>query len=90
MDDVALAPSVQAVEGAIQADEPGERAALEKLHAILTPAQRVELVTKIASRGAEAKARWTHHDGGAPKGERGPGMLARELNLSAAQMDRSR
>jgi Spy/CpxP family protein refolding chaperone len=78
VDDVALAPNVQAVEGAIAADEPGDRAALEKLHAILTPAQRTELVSKVESRG-------TH---GRPATEAGPprkGMWGQALNLSDAQ-----
>jgi Spy/CpxP family protein refolding chaperone len=82
-----LAPSVQAVEGAIAADEPGDRATLEKLHAILTPAQRVELVTKIEAREQHFAGR--HADAGnAPRverGERGIGMLGRALDLSDAQ-----
>ncbi|MGO8998650.1 MAG: hypothetical protein ACLQVI_35455 [Polyangiaceae bacterium] len=87
VDDVALAPNVQAVEGAIQADEPGDRAALEKLHAILTPAQRVELVTKIESRFAHARGGHEHADGGAPRFERGPGRWERGLNLTSSQVD---
>ena len=98
VDDVALAPNVQAVEGAIQADEPGDRAALEQLHAILTPAQRVELVTRLESHGRRAQSgggegseRAREHgraDAGArASGEmRGHGgMWGRALNLSDAQ-----
>jgi Spy/CpxP family protein refolding chaperone len=95
VDDVALAPNVQAVDGAIQADEPGDRAALEKLHAILTPAQRVELVTKVEAREG-GKGKWASRDGGAAnanraeRGEHGGGMWARELNLTQAQKDQIR
>jgi Spy/CpxP family protein refolding chaperone len=84
VNDVALTPNVQAVEGAIQADEPGDRAALEKLHAILTPAQRVELVTKIEAREHRG-ARRPADAGGAPRGEGGPGMWGHALNLTDAQ-----
>jgi Spy/CpxP family protein refolding chaperone len=80
VDDVALAPNVQAVEEAIQADEPGDRATLEKLHAVLTPAQRAELVTKIESHEGS-------HEGN--KG-RGPGWWGHELNLSQTQRDQIR
>jgi Spy/CpxP family protein refolding chaperone len=92
VDDVALAPDIQRVEGAIQADEPADRAALEKLHAILTPAQRIELVTRIESHthgrgpGAGAGA-----DGGGAGAKMGAGMGHGEhlwghaLNLSDAQ-----
>jgi Spy/CpxP family protein refolding chaperone len=94
VDEAALAPSVQAVEGAIQADEPGDRAAIEKLHAILTPAQRVELVTKIEShagrehgnRGGPGAVAGASADGGPrPAMEHGGGMWGRALNLSDAQ-----
>jgi Spy/CpxP family protein refolding chaperone len=82
VDDAALAPSVQAVEGAIQADEPGDRAALEKLHAILTPAQRVELVTRIESHPHRAMERAP--DAGRPEGGF---LLGRALDLTPAQRD---
>jgi Spy/CpxP family protein refolding chaperone len=92
VDDVALAPSVQAVEGAIQADEPGDRAALEKLHGILTPAQRVELVNKLESHEHGRREGEAHEHG---RGDAGPqaggegrggrGMWGRALNLTDAQ-----
>ena len=90
VDDVALAPNVQAVEGAIQADEPGDRAALEKLHAILTPAQRVELVTKLESHGrgghkADAGEHGREGAGHEARGGRGGGMWGRALGLTDAQ-----
>jgi Spy/CpxP family protein refolding chaperone len=93
VDEAALAPSMQAVEGAMQADEPGHRAAIEKLHAILTPAQRVELVTKIEPHAGREQSHG--HDGDSasadagndhrPGMEHGGGMWGRALNLSDAQ-----
>ena len=86
VDEAALAPNVQAVEGAIQADQPVDRAAVEKLHAILTPAQRVELVTKIESHEHRGMARSA--DAGAPDGGRGAEfMWGRALSLTPAQRD---
>jgi Spy/CpxP family protein refolding chaperone len=85
VDDAALAPSVQAVEGAIQADEPGDRAALEKLHAILTPAQRVELVSRIESRTHRAMERVA--DAGGTEGMRGGFLWGHALDLTPAQRD---
>jgi Spy/CpxP family protein refolding chaperone len=85
VDDAALAPSVQAVEGAIEADEPGDRASLEKLHAILTPAQRVELVTRIESHTHRAVERAP--DAGGPGGMRGGLLWGHALDLTPAQRD---
>jgi len=86
VDDIALSPNVQAVESAIQADEPADRAALEKLHAILTPAQRAELVGRIESHTGPRGPRATPAtDGGPPEAGRGPRAFARELNLTDAQ-----
>ena len=89
VDDAALAPNVQAVEGAIQADEPGDRAAIEKLHAILTPAQRTELVTRLEARrhyGRQTVAE-AGGDAGAElrMGHVGGMMWGRALNLTDAQ-----
>jgi Spy/CpxP family protein refolding chaperone len=82
IDEAALKPSVQALEGAIEADEPADRAALETLHTILTPAQRTELVSRV-------EARHGHHappsDGGARPARMHGGMWGRDLNLTDAQ-----
>jgi len=45
-----LAPKVDAVVAAIQADGPTDRSLLENLHALLTPGQRTELVIDVRSR----------------------------------------
>jgi Spy/CpxP family protein refolding chaperone len=84
----ALAPQLQAVEGAIQADEPVMRGTLEKLHAILTPAQRTELVGKIEAREARMEARVAgRRDAGSAqaKGGGGVGPWSRALGLTDAQ-----
>ncbi len=89
VDDIALAPNVRAVEGAIAADEPGDRAALEKLHAILTPAQRAELVARIESREslrpANGRRGGRRRGSGAAAGHVGGMMWGRALNLTDAQ-----
>jgi Spy/CpxP family protein refolding chaperone len=84
----ALGPQLEAVEGAIQADEPVMRGTLEKLHAILTPAQRTELVGKIEARDARMQARMAEHrrDGGSAQAkEGGVGPWGRALGLTDAQ-----
>ena len=83
IDDKTLAPRVQAVEGAIQADEPSDRATLEKLHAILTPAQRVELVGRIEARGEKMQEHRAEAKDAAPRANVGP--WAHGLGLSDAQ-----
>jgi Spy/CpxP family protein refolding chaperone len=86
VDDIALSPNVKAVESAIQADEPAERATLERLHAILTPAQRVELVGRLESHaGPRGPRESLREDAGAQTEHRGPRPFARELNLTDAQ-----
>jgi Spy/CpxP family protein refolding chaperone len=89
VDDVALAPNVQALESAIQAGEPGERASLEKLHAILTPAQRVELASKAEEHEARAWSRMKEEREASKDAghERGHEMWSRMLNLSDAQRE---
>jgi Spy/CpxP family protein refolding chaperone len=87
VDPNAVKPQMQALESAIANAEPGKRASLEKLHAILTPAQRTELVSRIG-----------HHFAGGPKAGDGgaphPELKARlgrplaglgHLNLTDAQ-----
>jgi Spy/CpxP family protein refolding chaperone len=54
-----LAPQVQAQEGAARAALPATRDAIQKIHDILTPAQRSELVDAIEARGPGHA-----HDGG--------------------------
>jgi Spy/CpxP family protein refolding chaperone len=82
-----VAPQLQAVEGAIQAEEPVMRGTLEKLHAILTPAQRTELVGKIEAREAKMQARMAEHrEAGASQAkEGGVGPWGRALGLTDAQ-----
>jgi Spy/CpxP family protein refolding chaperone len=87
----ALGPQLQAVEGAIQADEPVMRGTLEKLHAVLTPAQRSELVGEIEAREARMHARHAQfaerRDGGAAQAKEagGVGPWGRALGLTEAQ-----
>jgi Spy/CpxP family protein refolding chaperone len=77
VDAAALAPKEQMVVSAVIADDPADRAALEKLHAILTPAQRAELVN-------DAESRMQAHD---QKMGAGHGFMTKELNLTAAQQN---
>jgi Spy/CpxP family protein refolding chaperone len=85
INDRSITPSVQAVEGAIAGDEPSDRATLEKLHAVLTPAQRVELATRIESRTAKMEAHRAEADAKGPR--ENVGRWARGLGLSDAQRD---
>jgi Spy/CpxP family protein refolding chaperone len=55
-----LAPQVESQEGAARAALPATRDAIQKIHDILTPAQRSELVDAIESHGPRHA-----HDGGA-------------------------
>ncbi len=91
VDDVAIAPQMQALESAIQADEPGDRATLEKVHAVLTPAQRAEVASKIEERESHA---WGHMRDGAkaapdaaPPEHEHMGAWGHLLNLSDAQRE---
>jgi Spy/CpxP family protein refolding chaperone len=94
VDDAALKPKVDAVAQAAAAGKPVQRAALEKLHAILDASQRAELVNAVeahrqapprageeATRGERAERRG--HGGGA-------GPLARGLDLTPQQKDQIR
>ncbi|HEY2517581.1 MAG TPA: Spy/CpxP family protein refolding chaperone [Polyangiaceae bacterium] len=81
VDENALKPNVQAVESAKAADEPGDRASLEKLHAILTPAQRAELVGRLESHSPRTGQAWAGR-GGEHEGKWGGGH---GLNLTDAQ-----
>jgi Spy/CpxP family protein refolding chaperone len=80
IDPQALAPSIQARDGAAVQAGAIERDTLQKLHDLLTPAQRGQLVSAV-----EAKLQpgaWGH-DGGAARG--GLAHMERELGLTAAQ-----
>jgi Spy/CpxP family protein refolding chaperone len=83
----ALGPQLQALEGAIEADEPVMRGTLEKLHAILTPAQRTELVNKVEGREARMQAWMAEHRGAgsAQTREGNVGPWGRALGLTDAQ-----
>jgi Spy/CpxP family protein refolding chaperone len=50
LDRVALQPKIAAVAAAVQKAQPADRAAIERLHAILTPDQRVAFVDALKSR----------------------------------------
>jgi Spy/CpxP family protein refolding chaperone len=75
VDDAALAPSLAAKRGAAAAAQQVDRAALVQLHAVLTPAQRAQLVDGIEGRFAQGRAAWA--------GKGGPG--GGRLGLTDAQ-----
>ena len=83
IDRTALQPKIDAVAAAHQSAQPGNRAAFEKLHDLLTPEQRLAFVNAM-----EAE----HHDQKGP-GQRGEGMRGRmnkwatDLGLSQDQQD---
>jgi Spy/CpxP family protein refolding chaperone len=74
VDDAALAPSLAAKHGAAVAAQRVDQAALAQLHAVLTPAQRIQLVDgiearSVAARGATGGAVGVHgHAGGGKLG----------------------
>ncbi len=80
VDPQALAPSVQARDGAAVAARSVDRDTLQKLHDLLTPAQRGQLVGAVE---AELHPRAWGHDGGAAGGRLA--HLERELGLTPAQ-----
>jgi Spy/CpxP family protein refolding chaperone len=80
IDPQALAPSVQARDGAAVAARGVERDTLQKLHDLLTPAQRGQLVSAVE---AGFPPRAGGHDGGAAGGPLA--HLERELGLTAEQ-----
>jgi Spy/CpxP family protein refolding chaperone len=69
VDDAALAPSLAAKHGAAVAARRVDQTALAQLHAVLTPAQRTQLVDGIEARAAQARGA----AGG--QGHRGGGKL---------------
>ena len=88
VDDAALKPKIDAVAHAADAARPVQRAALEKLHAILDASQRAELVNAIEAHRQAAPAASE-----AERGERrghGGGPLARGLDLTPQQKDQIR
>jgi Spy/CpxP family protein refolding chaperone len=62
LDRAALQPKLDAVTAALQKAQPADRAAIERLHAILTPDQRVALVDAVKARFHErmGKMRGAH------------------------------
>ncbi|HEY1955314.1 MAG TPA: Spy/CpxP family protein refolding chaperone [Polyangiaceae bacterium] len=84
IDRAALQPKIDALTAAHQAVEPQNRAALEKLHDLLTPEQRAQFVTAMQAERHEGRA---HH-----RGEMHGRMQkwATDLNLTQDQQDKIR
>jgi Spy/CpxP family protein refolding chaperone len=80
IDRCALAPQIEALANAMAEAHPGDRAALEKLHSILDPEQRVRFVDSLQKGWASAKKSHT------------PRLfadyIAKKLGLSDEQKDR--
>jgi len=81
---VALQTRLDALVAARQAVRPADRAAIEKLHAILTPAQRTQLVELIKQKLAKRAAKHGGWQGHAGKLGR-LGKLAGDLQLTDQQ-----
>ncbi len=87
IDRAALQPKIDAAVAAWQASSPADRAAIERLHAILDASQRAQLVDAFhgAAHGRDG------HDGQAGPGHHGRGDLAKlvtDLKLTDDQQDR--
>jgi Spy/CpxP family protein refolding chaperone len=67
IDRAALQPKIDAATAAMTASQPADRAAFERLHAILTPDQRTQLVTALKSHGKAMHG--DHHKGQGPMEE---------------------
>jgi Spy/CpxP family protein refolding chaperone len=82
VDQAALAPSLAAERSAAAAEKQVDQAALARLHDILTPAQRGQLVDAIQARGGQAR-----EERGQARGERGgkEGFGGGKLGLSDQQ-----
>ncbi|HEY1691212.1 MAG TPA: Spy/CpxP family protein refolding chaperone [Polyangiaceae bacterium] len=79
IDRAALQPKIDAVVAAMKAAQPGDRAGLEQLHAILTPDQRTAFVDAV-------RARMSQHKGaGAMREHHGLKQWATDLGLSDEQ-----
>lgn len=82
IDRAALQPKIDAITAAHQAAQPGNRAAFEKLHDLLTPDQRAAFVTAM-------DAEHGNHQGGPGAGMRGRMQKwATDLGLSQDQKDK--
>jgi len=84
----AIAPAVQAAEAADSSARAAARDTLQKLHDILTPAQRSELVSTIEAKMAAHENAASGEGGNAPAGQGHGGLLAHwsaKLGLSAEQ-----
>jgi Spy/CpxP family protein refolding chaperone len=85
IDRAALQPKVAGLASAMQAARPADRAALEQLHAILSPDQRVAFADAVEAR--------LHGPHGGPDREKGANPMrqwAADLNLSDEQRSRIR
>jgi Spy/CpxP family protein refolding chaperone len=85
IDRAALQPKIAAVGSAIQAARPADRAALERLHAILSPDQRVAFADAVEARMHGAQGGAAHEKGGHPLRQ-----WAADLKLSDEQRSRIR
>jgi Spy/CpxP family protein refolding chaperone len=85
IDRSALQPKIEAVAGAIGASQPADRAAIERLHAILGPDQRTAFIDALEARLHERMSGAIGMDAAGPKGRLA--HWAQELNLSDAQRD---
>ncbi len=81
IDRQALAPALSAEQSAAVAENAVDRDALNKLHALLTPAQRSELVDRLEARTAQ----WRHGDGGRPGARRELHERMAKLSLTPEQ-----
>lgn len=80
VDRAALQPKIDAMAAALEKSRPADRAAIEHLHAILTPDQRVAFVDALQAKMHDrmAAAHEGHHGGGM-------GEMAKDLNLTDEQ-----
>lgn len=82
IDRAALQPKIDAVATAHQTAQPGNRAAFEKLHDLLTPEQRTQFVAAMQSHPHE-HARGENHEGFRGRMQK----WASDLNLTQDQQD---
>ncbi|HEY6458710.1 MAG TPA: Spy/CpxP family protein refolding chaperone, partial [Polyangiaceae bacterium] len=79
IDRAALQPKIDAVVAAMKAAQPGDRAGLEQLHAILTPDQRTAFVDAVRARVSQ------HMGAGSMHEHHGLKQWATDLGLSDEQ-----
>jgi Spy/CpxP family protein refolding chaperone len=77
IDRAALQPKLAAITTAMQVSQPADRAAIEQLHAVLTPEQRAAFVDAVQSRVSQRK--------GAMKGHHALKQWAEDLQLTDDQ-----